>query len=94
MIISKSMLLFLDIMLDKETIESIELVTEEHRKSAVSAVGRGAVGAMVLGPIGLLAGLTAKDVGTHMVAVQFKDGKKSLIDLNPNYYKILTQIMF
>lgn len=80
--------------LNKETVASYELITEEHRKSAVSGVARGLVGGALLGPVGLLAGLSAKNVGTHVIAIEFKDGKKSLIEVNEKIYKVFMQDMF
>lgn len=81
--------LFSSIPLDKTTIEEYEVLDESHKKSAVSAVGRGLVGGFLLGPAGLLAGLSAKTKGIHIVAVQFKDGKKSLIEMDDKVYKAL-----
>lgn len=75
------------IVLDKTTVEDYELMDESHKKSAVSAVGRGLVGGFLLGPVGLLAGLSAKSKGIQIVAVQFKDGKKSLIEMDDKIYK-------
>ncbi|KYG90781.1 hypothetical protein A0U40_18070 [[Bacillus] sp. KCTC 13219] len=80
--------------LNKETVESYELITEEHRKSAVSGVSRGLVGGVLLGPVGLLAGLSAKNKGTHTLAIAFHDGKKSLIEVNEKIYKMFIQQMF
>ncbi|MFJ3386337.1 MULTISPECIES: hypothetical protein [unclassified Lysinibacillus] len=80
--------------LNKETVSSYELVTEEHRKSAVSGVGRGLVGGALLGPVGLLAGLSAKNKGTHTLVIEFEDGKRSLIEINEKIYKLLMQKMF
>ena len=61
--------------LNKQNIEAYELITDEQRKSAASGVIRGAVGATLLGPVGLLAGLSAKNKGIYTVAIKFKDGK-------------------
>ena len=80
--------------INKETVEDYEVMDESHRKSATSAVGRGLVGGFLLGPVGLLAGLSAKSKGTHVVALQFKDGKKSLIEMDDKMYKALVQKMF
>lgn len=38
--------------LDKTTLEDYEVMDESHQKSAVSAVGRGLVGGLILGPVG------------------------------------------
>lgn len=87
--------------LSKDTIIEYEVVDESKRKSAASAVGKGLVGGLagtlLLGPIGLvggLAGLAAKSKGTHIVAVQFKDGKKSLLQLNDKFYSMFIKRMF
>lgn len=80
--------------LNKSTVAKYELITEEHRKSAVSGVGRGLVGGVLLGPVGLLAGLSAKSKGTHTLAIEFTDEKKSLIEINEKLYKTLIKSMF
>ncbi|HEY4623529.1 MAG TPA: hypothetical protein VIH12_06695, partial [Solibacillus sp.] len=80
--------------LNKDNVKSYELITEEHRKSAVSGVTRGLVGGALLGPVGLLAGLSAKNKGTHTIALEFMDGKKSLIEINEKLYKVLIQTLF
>ena len=49
------------IQLNKENVEGYEIITEDTRKSASSGIIRGAVGATLLGPVGLLAGLSAKN---------------------------------
>lgn len=78
----------------KQTVASYEVMTEEHRKSAVSGVVRGLVGKAVLGPVGLLAGLSAKDVGTYTVALNWKSGRKSLIEIDDKIYKVIMKEMF
>lgn len=83
-----------DIELNKDTIESYELITDEHRKSAVSGVARGLVGGALLGPVGLLAGLSAKNKGIYQVAIQFKDGKRSLIEVDDKIYNAIIQSCF
>jgi hypothetical protein len=80
--------------INKETVESYEIVDESKRKSAASAVGRGLAGSLLLGPVGLLAGLSAKSKGTHVLAVQFKDGKKSLLEIDDKIYSTLVKKLF
>lgn len=82
------------ITLNKEIVESYEVLDETQNTSVTSAVGRGLVGSFLLGPVGLLAGLSAKKKGTHVVAVQFKDGKKSLLELDDKLYKTLMTSLF
>ncbi len=80
--------------ISKETIENYELVTEEKRKSASSAVTRGLVGGALLGPVGLLAGLSAKSKGSYQIIINFKDGKRSLLEVDDAIYKSIIQSCF
>ena len=70
------------------------MLTEEKVKSGTSAVFRGAVGAAVLGPVGLLAGLSARNKGIYSVAILWKDGKKSLLEVDDRLYKLIVKNMF
>lgn len=86
---------FKRIKLTKDMVESYELITDDHRKSAASGIARGLVGGALLGPVGMLAGgLSAKNKGTYQVAVEFKDGKRSLLELDDLTYKTLIKILF
>lgn len=81
--------------ISKTTVDSYELITDEHRKSAASGVARGIVGGALLGPVGMLAGgLSAKTKGIYQVAIQFKDGKRSLIEVDDKIYKAVIQSCF
>lgn len=52
--------------INKFFVESYEVITDEHRKSAASGVARGLVGGALLGPVGMLAGgLSAKSKGVY-----------------------------
>jgi len=80
---------------NKATVESYEVVTDEHRKSAASGVARGIVGGLLFGGVGILAGgLSAKDKGIYQVAIEFKDGKKSLLEIDDKVYKALIKSCF
>jgi len=81
--------------LNAQTVDSYEIVTDEHRKSAASGVGRGIVGGALLGPVGLLAGaLSATNVSIYIIAIQFTNGKKSLIEVDDKIYKTLVTACF
>lgn len=80
--------------INKGMVESYEVITEESRKSAASGIARGAIGAALLGPVGLLAGLSAKNKGTHTIAIKFKDGKNSLIEIDDKIYNNLIRALF
>lgn len=80
--------------LTKSNVELYESITEEKMKSGSSAIIRGAFGAAVLGPVGLLAGLTAKNKGIYIIAIEWKNGKKSLIEVDEKIYKKLITDLF
>ena len=85
--------------LDKSTVETYELITEETMKSGTSAILRGAAGVALLGPVGMLAGLTAKNKGIYTIAIQWKEnspgkGERSLIEIDDNLYKAFVKSMF
>lgn len=86
---------FKSLELNNKAVESMEVITDEHRKSAASGVARGLVGGALLGPVGMLAGgISAKSKGIYQVAVQFKDGKKSLLEVDDKIYKALVKSTF
>lgn len=81
--------------LTKDNVETWEVVSDEQRKSAASGVARGLVGGALLGPVGMLAGgLSAKNKGTYNIIIQFKDGKKSLLEVDTNIYKAIMKVLF
>lgn len=80
--------------LDKKTLKDYEVINEKTQKSVISAVGRGFVGSLILGPVGLLAGLSANSKGTHLIAVEFKNGDKSLLEIDDKIYEKIMKIMF
>lgn len=88
--------------ISNETVKSYELITDEHRKSAMSGVARGIVGGALLGPVGILAGgLSAKSKGIYQIAIQFKDhpsasfgGKRCLIEVDDGIYKAIVKNCF
>ncbi|MDF2608881.1 MAG: hypothetical protein K0R92_355 [Lachnospiraceae bacterium] len=87
--------LFKNLELNKNTVESFEVITDDIRKSAASGIARGAVGGVLLGPIGMLGGaLSAKNKGTYQIALLFKDGKRSLIEVDDKFYKELIKVLF
>jgi len=83
-----------DIELTKYIVKSYEVITEETLKSGTSAVLRGAFGAFILGPAGLLAGLSAKNKGIYLIAINFRSGSESLIEIDDKLFKIFKQVMY
>lgn len=84
-----------EIRFNNDTVAKYELITDEHRKSAASGVARGLVGGAILGPVGMLAGgISAKSKGIYHLAIEFQDGKKSLIEVDDKIYKLIVKSCF
>jgi hypothetical protein len=76
-------------------IESIEITNEEDIKSLGGTIGWGAVGDVVLGPVGLLAGLLIGGKKKEVTFIaKFKDGRKLLGTTdNKTYVEIQAAIL-
>lgn len=80
--------------LDKQNIESYQLVDKNSHKSFTSRIVRGAVGRFFFGPWGLIAGVSMpKNEGAYLVSIRYKDGNESLIEISQKYYKALVKNM-
>lgn len=84
-----------NITISKRSVLNYLVIDQNTIKNTSSIIARGALGAFVLGGIGaLVGGLTAKTKNIHTVAIEFKDGKKSILELDDEYYKILLASLF
>lgn len=78
----------------KWTVEDYELVSGEKNISLASGLVRGAAGRLLLGPWGTLAALTAKKKGVYTVALKWKNGQRSLLELDDKTYKAIVKSLF
>lgn len=77
------------------TVSRYEVVDQDASKSATSVVSRGLLGGMVLGTVGMIAGsLSAKNDTIVLISIEFKNGDKSLIEVDKTVYKTLLKILF
>jgi hypothetical protein len=76
-------------------LEHIEVASEESVKKIGGTLGWGAIGALALGPVGLLAGilLGGKKQEVTFVA-KFKDGRRLLATTDSKTYNQLQAILF
>ena len=93
-IMSAEIFLGNDVRIKKSEVISYNLVGSEQRKSGSSAVIRGGAGALLLGPVGLLAGLSAKNKGTYLIEMEFQDGTRSLLEVDDKKYKKIIEVLF
>lgn len=84
---------FSSVSLTSETIKAYNIIMEDNSKKMGSVIGRGAVGFLLLGPLGALAGgVTAKTKG-YTIEVEFMDGKSSIIQIpNDLYIKLFPEL--
>lgn len=76
-------------------LESVEIASEESVKRVGGAVGWGVAGAVILGPVGLLAGLLVGGKGKDVTFVaQFKDGRKMLATTDSTTFTRLQAAVF
>lgn len=83
------------IYLNAETVAKFDVISDTESRSTGSAVKRAAVGRALMGRKAMVVGAaTAKKVTTYEVAVDFKDGKRSLIQMSEDAYKMLARNSF
>lgn len=76
-------------------LESADVATEESVKRIGGTVGWGAAGALVLGPVGLLAGLLLGGKAKEVTFVgRFRDGKKVLATVDQKTWVRIQAALF
>jgi hypothetical protein len=76
-------------------LETVEIATEESVKKIGGTIGWGAAGAVILGPVGLLAGLLLGGKKKEVTFVaRFKDGRKLLATTDSKTFTKLQAAVF
>jgi hypothetical protein len=84
-----------DIEINKNTVRSYRIIADDHRKSAISGIARGVIGGYFFGNAGLIGGtMSAKNRGIYTIAVDFHNGRRSLIEVDEKKYKALLRSVF
>ena len=78
----------------KWRVEGYEVLSNEKSVSLSSGLLRGIAGNLLLGPWGTLAALTAKKKGVYVVALNWKNGEKSLLEVDDKIYKAIVKSLF
>ena len=68
-------------------------VIDESNKDQYS-FWKGALGVALFGGFGAIAGVGGKKSNEYLVAVEWKDGEKSLLSLDEDAYKVFVKSMF
>lgn len=68
-------------------------IIDESNKEQYSYL-KGALGAAFFGGLGVVAGIGGKSRKEYLVAIEWKDGDKSLILIDEEHYKVLVKSMF
>lgn len=76
----------------KSWISSYSVIDESNKDQY--SFWKGALGVVLLGGIGAVAGLKGKKRKEYLIAVEWKDGEKSLILIDDEYYKVFVKSMF
>ena len=78
-----------------DNVESVEVASEESVKRLGGTIGWGVAGAVLLGPVGLLAGLVAGGRGKDVTFVcKLKDGRKFLATASSKMFVELQAMTF
>ena len=78
-----------------EELEAVEIATEESIKKIGGTIGWGVAGALILGPVGLLAGLLLGGNKKKVTFVaKFKDGRKLFASTDSKTYTKLQAAVF
>lgn len=75
--------------LDSTTVASVVVLDEDSEISVASAATRRFVGEMLFGPIGLAAAATAKRSGVHVLEIRFRNGKRSVLEVDDKVYEAI-----
>jgi hypothetical protein len=78
--------------LSKTYISSYTVIDESNKDQY--SFWKGALGVALFGGLGVIAGVKGKKKKEYLIAVEWKDGEKSLISLDEEYYKVFVKSNF
>lgn len=78
--------------LNKRYISSYTVIDESNKDQY--SFWKGALGVALFGGIGAVAGISGKNKKEYLIVIEWKDGDKSLILINDEYYKVFVKSMF
>lgn len=78
--------------LTKRYISSYTVIDETNKDQY--SFWKGALGVALFGGFGAVAGIHGKKRKEYLIAIEWKDGEKSLILIDDEYYKVFMKSMF
>jgi len=78
--------------LSKTYISSYTVIDESNKDQY--SFWKGALGLALFGGLGAIAGVNGKKKKEYLIAIEWKDGEKSLISLDDEYYKVFVKSNF
>lgn len=84
--------LIIDGGLNKRYISSYTVIDETNKDQY--SFWKGALGVALFGGFGAVAGIHGKKRKEYLIAIEWKDGEKSLILIDDEYYKVFMKSMF
>ena len=84
-----------EVYITKDTVESYQVMNQNVSTSASSGIARSIIGGALFGNAGALGGAASAKVNiSYTIAINFKDGKRSLIEVNEKIYKDIVEACF
>ena len=77
---------------NKKNISSYAVIDETNKDQY--SFWKGALGVALFGGFGAVAGIHGKKRKEYLIAIEWKDGEKSLILIDDEYYKVFMKSMF
>lgn len=87
--------MLIDVKIDRKTVAHYEIIDDEIILSTASGLVRSLLGGAAFGGPGMIiGGLTAKTWNIYQIAIEFNDGKRSLIEVDDKIYKQILKKCF
>lgn len=81
--------------INKDTVESYELVLNESESNKKGSLTKGVIGGATFGLAGAVAGSTSGKTQTkYVVSILFKDGTKALCEFDSQTYQVLIKLLY
>lgn len=83
----------LNLDLSNDVIDEYKLIHTIHKRNILDIIARLVIAICLVGPVGILAIFTSNMyISYHIVSLEFKDGKKSLLKINNRLYENLINV--